>query len=64
MSSDRWISVGDSLPIVGQLVYAKSEGVYTDRIVTFWRRAKWPHFGRLDEHDGKGSQPATHWRPL
>lgn len=60
-----YISVNDELPRQGQKILAKYEGVYTDRVVYFWR--DWEltnHFGRIDEQDGKGSQPATHWKPL
>ena len=58
----NWISCEDSMPRTGEKVVAKYDGVYSDRLVTFWEDYNLnPHFGRIDEDDGKGSQPATHW---
>lgn len=58
-----WISIDDAMPRTGQKVLAKYEGVYDCRLVTFWTDyALTPHFGCIDEPDGKGSQPATHWK--
>ena len=58
-----YISVNEKLPKTGQKVIAKYEGVYSDRPVVFWRDYNMgTHFGRIDEPDGKGSQPATHWK--
>ena len=60
-----YISIEDKMPRTGQKVLAKFEGVYTDRLVTFWRDYDMgTHFGRIDEADGKGSQPATHWKEI
>lgn len=59
-----WISVKDQLPEHGQLVLCKYEGVYDSRRVTFWRDAVNNHFGLPSEVDGKGSQPATHWKAV
>lgn len=59
----EYISVNKILPKNGQKVFAKFEGVYKDRKVVFWRDSRLiAQFGRIDEPDGKGSQPATHWR--
>jgi len=61
----EYISVEECLPIDGQKVVAKFEGVYEGRRVTFWfDTGGGSHFGAIDELDGKGSQPATHWMPL
>ncbi|MGV1047702.1 MAG: DUF551 domain-containing protein [Solirubrobacterales bacterium] len=62
----KWILCEVKLPIHGQRVLARYRGVYDCRIVTFWLDVAdaWPHFGRHDEADGKGSQPATHWCPI
>jgi hypothetical protein len=55
----------DRLPDHHQRVIARYDGVYTDRLVTFWNGERGSyHFGRIDEPDGKGSQPATHWMPF
>lgn len=50
----------NKLPEPGQRVLAAYEGVYDWRVVTFWGDKDFPHFGRHNEPDGKGSQPATH----
>lgn len=63
----QWTSVKDKLPHHFQRVICKYEGVYDDRIVTFWNERDsntGHHFGLHTERDGRGSQPATHWRPL
>lgn len=65
--ADRfWIPTEIGFPSKsGAIVLAKYEGVYTARQVTFWRDgAGNPHFGLPTELDGRGSQPATHWRPI
>lgn len=60
----EWVSVDDAIPKEGLMVICKYSGVYTDRRVTFWKDAGGnPHFGLPSEIDGKGSQPATHWKP-
>ena len=58
----EWNSVETSLPRDGQKVFARYEGVYDMRPVTFWRDTSNGHFGLPTEPDGRGSQPATHWR--
>lgn len=62
--NEGWISVEDRLPKDGDTVDAKYDGVYAIRsCITFWNDfGGRKHFGHIDEHDGKGSQPATHWR--
>lgn len=57
-------ATGNDLPQPGQVVEARYEGVYDRRIVTYWFDGRNRHFGLPNEPDGKGSQPATHWRPL
>lgn len=65
MNNDFWRNVKNQLPRTGQKVIARYEGVYEERLVTFWMDYELtPHFGRIDEPDNKGSQPATHWKPL
>lgn len=65
MSSSKYFSVDERLPRTGDTVIAKYEGVYTNRKVVFWRDYDMgTHFGRIDEPDGRGSQPATHWKPV
>jgi len=60
-----WINVEDRLPKNGDKVMAKYDGVYTNRSVVFWFDFNLKtHFGRINEPDGKGSQPATHWAPI
>ncbi len=65
-----YISINDALPEDGQRVITKYDGVYEDRGayknkgVLFWLDRGSLHFGGFDEIDGKGSQPATHWKPL
>jgi hypothetical protein len=57
-----WISVHSKLPRPGQKVHCKFEGVYSHRVVTFYRDSLFhPRFGGLAEG---GSQPATHWAPI
>jgi hypothetical protein len=63
-AEDTWISVHSAAPDEGDVVACKYEGVYDFRIVTFWRDTANRHFGLPDERDGKGSQPATHWREI
>jgi hypothetical protein len=59
----EWIKVIDNLPSSGQPVEARYVGVYDYREVAFWFDGGGnPHFGLPNEPDGKGSQPATHWR--
>lgn len=61
MATD-WIDVTVRTPEHREVVLAKYEGVYSGRIVTFWRDGGGNgHFGLPTEPDGKGSQPATHW---
>ena len=66
-----YISVKDKLPDDDTRVIAKYDGVYSgrgevfNRGVLFWLdECGNPHFGGFAEIDGKGSQPATHWKPL
>lgn len=60
----RWIPVDERLPDVGQKVFARYEGVYENRPITFCIDGGGnPHFGSENEPDGNGSQPATHWMP-
>lgn len=60
-----WISVETRLPEHDERVACKYEGVYSYREVTFWNDSgNHPHFGMINEPDGKGSQPATHWKYL
>ena len=62
MIAKAFYRVSDKLPKDGQRVIAKYAGVYNARIVTFWKDGGGNnHFGLLNEIDGKGSQPATHW---
>ena len=70
MMSD-YISVKDRLPDDDTRVIAKYDGVYSgrgevfNRGVLFWLdEGGNPHFGGFAEIDGRGSQPATHWKPL
>lgn len=61
----NWIPVNRGYPLKGHKVEAKYEGVYDSRIVTYWEDMGGnSHFGAINEADGKGSQPATHWRYL
>jgi len=67
----QYISVQDRLPELGERVITKYEGVYEDRGayentgVEYWvDTSKNNHFGGLEELDGRGSQPATHWKRL
>jgi hypothetical protein len=63
--SEIEFSAKKRLPMSGDTVIARYEGVYDSRIVVFWMdRDEFPHFGLPDEADGRGSQPATHWRLL
>ena len=60
---EDWIDVNDALPTDDTRVDCKYEGVYALREnVLFWRDTGNAHFGGFLEPDGKGSQPATHWR--
>lgn len=60
-----WIPVKERLPQDGQTVMAHYKGVYDYRLVYFWLDGgNQPHFGGVDEPDGRGSQPATHWMEL
>jgi len=60
-----YISVKDRLPDDDTRVIAKYDGVYSGRGVLFWLdECGNPHFGGFAEIDGRGSQPATHWKPL
>lgn len=62
--TSNFISARETLPKTGQTVIAHYEGVYDYRLVVFWLDYELtPHFGRPNEPDGKGSQPATHWAP-
>ena len=56
-----WISCNDKTPRNGQKVLAKYAGVYSGRLVTFWRDDVNTHFGNPATLE---SQPATHWRPV
>lgn len=62
--NSQWVSVDDHLPDNGDIVDAKYEGVYECReSIVFWvDPGGGHHFGVHCEKDGKGSQPATHWR--
>ncbi|MCF6327570.1 MAG: hypothetical protein L3J21_09810 [Devosiaceae bacterium] len=58
-----WIDVNYQLPKDGDIVDCKFEEVYPmRRNIRFWKDGVNINFGLLDEHDGKGSRPATHWR--
>ena len=57
-----WCEVSSNPPKPDSVVVARWPGVY-QRTVTVWRDAGGNlHFGTPDEPDGKGSQPATHYR--
>lgn len=62
---DRYISVMEKLPQNGWEVLAKFDGIYFDREVTFsYDIGGNYHFGNINEADGRGSQPATHWKKI
>lgn len=62
-TEEQWVKVEDKKPHNGQRIVTKYDGVYTDRVCHFWRgSAGDEHFGYHNEADGRGSQPATHWR--
>lgn len=58
----EWISVWEAMPKPHSKVICKYHGVYDRREVTYWEDGVNTHFGLINEPDGKGSQPATHWR--
>lgn len=65
MDKNEYILIGEKLPDDGEKVLAQFTGIYLDRKVTYWiDKGGNSHFGAIDELDGKGSQPATHWRKL
>lgn len=62
-----WIDVNDKMPDDDTRVDAIYKGVYEGatarRNILYWEdEGGNPHFGGFSEIDGKGSQPATHWR--
>ena len=61
-----WISIKDKKPENYTRVDAMYEGVYEGarirRNILYWEDGVNSHFGWFSEVDGKGSQPATHWR--
>ena len=64
IDQNRWVPVSERLPDENQQVLAKYEG-YAIRLVVYWIDEDGKgYFGLNDEWDGKGSQPATHWRPI
>lgn len=64
-TGSAWVSVKDKLPMESEQVIAHYRGVYHRRLVIFWTDSGGtPHFGFMNEPDGKGSQPATHWHSL
>lgn len=64
IQKDDWIRVRDRLPKDDTRVDCRYIGVYELRKnILFWKDGVNNHFGGFAEIDGKGSQPATHWRP-
>lgn len=62
-NKEKWVSVNDRLPPDNTRIDCKYEGVYELREnILFWYDQENHHFGGFLEIDGKGSQPATHWR--
>jgi len=61
-----WIDVSKKMPDNDTRVDCKYNGVYNLRKnILFWiDEGGASHFGGFAEIDGKGSQPATHWRPV
>lgn len=59
-----WIRVEESMPDRDSKIDTKYDGVYNLRENITFRvdSGGQHHFGGIDEIDGKGSQPATHWR--
>jgi hypothetical protein len=56
----KWIDAKKRSPRHRQVVLAKYEGVYTNRVVTFWKDAGGgKHYG-----DPPCSNPVTHWALL
>ena len=66
MMSD-WIDIKDQKPEndtrVDAMYKGVYEGVWARRNILYWEDENGSsHFGGFAEIDGKGSQPATHWR--
>jgi hypothetical protein len=53
---EGWIKCLEKMPVSGQRVLAKYEGVYGPQVVTYWFDGTNHHFGHPPF-----SEPATHW---